>query len=49
MSSVNILSSCNKSLGQVSKNANIDSAVHPEWRTAKTHVVTLLTRPDEIS
>jgi len=25
-------------VGQVSKNAHIDSAVTPKWRTAKTHV-----------
>ncbi|KAF9042801.1 FAD-binding domain-containing protein [Hymenopellis radicata] len=25
--------------GQVSKNAYIDSAVHPKWRTAKTHII----------
>ncbi|KAF8527008.1 FAD-binding domain-containing protein [Hysterangium stoloniferum] len=27
--------------GQVSKNAHIDSAVTPKWRTAKTHVIVL--------
>jgi hypothetical protein len=27
--------------GQVSKNAHIDSAVNPKWRTAKTHVSSL--------
>jgi hypothetical protein len=25
-------------VGQVAANANIDSAVHPAWRSAKTHV-----------
>lgn len=28
----------NHALGKVSENADISSAVHPAWRTAKTHV-----------
>jgi hypothetical protein len=32
-------------IGQVAANAHIDSAVHPAWRSAKTHVIIL---PDTV-
>ncbi|GJJ15496.1 hypothetical protein Clacol_009774 [Clathrus columnatus] len=35
--------------GRVSENANIDSAVHPGWRTAKTHMVITNTWKDTTS
>ncbi|KAF8527013.1 FAD-binding domain-containing protein [Hysterangium stoloniferum] len=35
--------------GQVSKNAAIDSAIHPKWRTAKTHIIVTRTWTDATS